>query len=158
MQSPKKSQGNKAVLEKKQTFARRNTLQRHTATHCNTLQHAPLQYFNMFTGMPPRCTTLQHTAPRCTALRHKECIFEFRVYSLPLPLPLPLPLLLPPWWCERCLLITESPKTPGHYRYLIWVLVYIPNMGLAVFSLRFLVFLCILRFRIFQVRVLNASE
>jgi len=20
-------------------------------------------------------------------------------------------------WCERCLLITESPKTPGHYRY-----------------------------------------
>jgi len=22
--------------------------------------------------------------------------------------------------CERCLLITESPKTPGHYRYLIW--------------------------------------
>ena len=25
--------------------------------------------------------------------------------------------------CERCLLITESPKTPGHYRYLIWVLV-----------------------------------
>jgi len=34
------------------------------------------------------------------------------------------------WW-ERCLLITESPKTPGHYRYLIWVLVYIPYMGLA---------------------------
>jgi len=28
-------------------------------------------------------------------------------------------------WCERCLLITESPKTPGHYRYLIWVLGYI---------------------------------
>jgi len=25
-------------------------------------------------------------------------------------------------WCERCLLITESPKTPGHYRYLSWVL------------------------------------
>jgi len=24
--------------------------------------------------------------------------------------------------CERCLLITESPKTPGHFRYLIWVL------------------------------------
>ena len=22
----------------------------------------------------------------------------------------------------ECLLITESPKTPGHYRYLIWVL------------------------------------
>ena len=38
------------------------------------------------------------------------------------------------WWCERCLLITESPKTPGHYRYLIWVLGYIPYMGLAVFS------------------------
>jgi len=36
--------------------------------------------------------------------------------------------------CERCLLITESPKTPGHYRYLIWVLVYIPYTGLAVFS------------------------
>ena len=62
------------------------------------------------------------------------------------------------WWCERCLLITESPKTPGHYRYLMWVLVYIPYTGLAVFSLRFLVFLCILRFRIFKVRVLNASE
>ena len=37
-------------------------------------------------------------------------------------------------WCERCLLITESPKTPGHYRYLIWVLGYIPYTGLAVFS------------------------
>ena len=37
-------------------------------------------------------------------------------------------------WCERCLLITESPKTPGHYRYLIWVLCYIPDTGLAVFS------------------------
>ena len=36
--------------------------------------------------------------------------------------------------CERCLLITESPKTPGHYRYLIWVLGYIPYKGLAVFS------------------------
>jgi len=36
--------------------------------------------------------------------------------------------------CERCLLITESPKTPGHYRYLIGVLGYIPYMGLAVFS------------------------
>ena len=36
--------------------------------------------------------------------------------------------------CERCLLITESPKTPGHYRYLIWVLCYIPYTGLAVFS------------------------
>jgi len=35
---------------------------------------------------------------------------------------------------ERCLLITESPKTPGHYRYLIWVLCYIPYTGLAVFS------------------------
>jgi len=30
-------------------------------------------------------------------------------------------------------------------------------MGLAVFSLRFLVFLCILRFRIFKVHILNAS-
>jgi len=29
-------------------------------------------------------------------------------------------------WCERCLLITESPKTPGHYRYLMWVLDFIP--------------------------------
>jgi len=58
----------------------------------------------------------------------------------------------------RCLLITESPKTPSHYRYQIKVLGYIPYTGLAVFSLRFLVFLCILRFRIFQVRVLNASE
>ena len=28
----------------------------------------------------------------------------------------------------------ESPKTPGHYRYLIWVLVYIPYTGLAVCS------------------------
>ena len=37
-------------------------------------------------------------------------------------------------WCVRCLLITESPKTPGHFRYLIWVLCYIPYTGLAVFS------------------------
>jgi len=37
-------------------------------------------------------------------------------------------------WCERCLLITESPKTPGHYRYLIWVLISITYTGLAVFS------------------------
>ena len=37
-------------------------------------------------------------------------------------------------WCERCLLITESPKTPGHFRYLIWVFCYIPCTGLAVFS------------------------
>ena len=56
----------------------------------------------------------------------------------------------------RCLLITESPKTLGHYRYLKGVLGYIPYMGLAVFSLRFLVFLCILRFRIFLVHILNA--
>ena len=61
-------------------------------------------------------------------------------------------------WCVRCLLIPESPKTPGHYRYQFWVLGYIPYTGLLVFSLRFLVFLCILRFRIFQVGVLNASE
>ena len=38
------------------------------------------------------------------------------------------------WWYERCLSITESPKTPCHSRYLIWVLVYIPYTGLAVFS------------------------
>ena len=49
----------------------------------------------------------------------------------------------------------ESPKTLSHYRYQIWVLGYIPYTGLAVFSLRFLVFLCVLRFRIFKVRVLN---
>ena len=35
-------------------------------------------------------------------------------------------------WCERCLLITESPKTPGHFRYLIWVLCYIPYTGSIV--------------------------
>jgi len=35
---------------------------------------------------------------------------------------------------ERYLLITKSPKTLGHYRYLIWVLGYIPYTGLAVFS------------------------
>jgi len=39
--------------------------------------------------------------------------------------PLP-PRTLCPLWCERCLFITESPKTPGHYRYLMWVLYYIP--------------------------------
>ena len=53
-------------------------------------------------------------------------------------------------WCERCLLIIESPRTPGHYRYLIWVLVYIPYTGLVVFNLRFLLFLCILRFWVFK--------
>jgi len=36
--------------------------------------------------------------------------------------------------CDRCLLITKRPKAPSHYRYLIWVLCYIPYMGLAVFS------------------------
>ena len=40
-------------------------------------------------------------------------------------------LMKPIWelWCERCLLITESPRTPGHYSYLIWVLGYIPYTG-----------------------------
>ena len=32
--------------------------------------------------------------------------------------------------CDRCLLITKRPKAPSHYRYLIWVLCYIPYMGL----------------------------
>ena len=62
-------------------------------------------------------------------------------------------------WCERCLLITENPKTPGHYRYLIWVLVYIPYTGLAVFIFaisRVPVYTAISNF--FQVCVLNASE
>jgi len=53
----------------------------------------------------------------------------------------------PSMWCVRCLIITESPKTPSHYRYQILVLGYIPYTGLAVFGLRFLVFLCMLRFR-----------
>ena len=34
--------------------------------------------------------------------------------------------------CVRCLLITESPKTPGHFRYLIWVLS--PNTRSTVLS------------------------
>ena len=51
----------------------------------------------------------------------------------------------------RCLSITESPKTPGHYRFLILGPRLHTYMGLAVFSLRSLVFLCILRFRIFTV-------
>ena len=29
-------------------------------------------------------------------------------------------------WCNTCLLITKRPKAPSHYRYLIWVLYYIP--------------------------------
>ena len=37
-------------------------------------------------------------------------------------------------WCVWGLLITERPKTPCHYRYLIWVLSYIPYTGLAVFN------------------------
>jgi hypothetical protein len=28
-------------------------------------------------------------------------------------------------WCVRCLLITESPKTPSHYRYQIYIFTYI---------------------------------
>jgi len=51
---------------------------------------------------------------------------------------------------KAIIIITESPKTPCDYRYLFWVLGYIPYMGLAVFRLRFLVFLCILRFRVFK--------
>ena len=37
-------------------------------------------------------------------------------------------------WCDRCLLITKTLENPSHYRYLVWVLDYIPYMGLAVFS------------------------
>jgi len=36
-------------------------------------------------------------------------------------------------WCVRCLLITESPKTPGHYRYQIWVLVISSSMGMPIY-------------------------
>jgi len=61
---------------------------------------------------------------------------------------------------EKCLLITESPKTPHHYRYLIMVGPRLhPLDGIEWCSvLRLLLFLCILRFRIFKVRVLNAME
>jgi len=52
--------------------------------------------------------------------------------------------------CERWLLITESPKPPATIGTYVWVLGWIPYIGLAVFSLRFLVFLCILRFRMFN--------
>ena len=37
-------------------------------------------------------------------------------------------------WCDGCLLITKRSKAPSHYRYLIWVLGYIPYMRLAGFS------------------------
>ena len=33
-------------------------------------------------------------------------------------------------WFDGCLLITKRPKAPSHYRYLIWVLCYIPYVGL----------------------------
>jgi len=33
-------------------------------------------------------------------------------------------------WCERCLLITESLKTPGHFRYLIWKRLHFISTGL----------------------------
>ena len=60
-------------------------------------------------------------------------------------------------WCERCLLITESPKTPGHYRYLIWVLCYIPYTGLAVFSFCDFSCSCVYcDFDSLRIRVLNA--
>jgi len=61
--------------------------------------------------------------------------------------------------CGRRLLITKRQKAPSHYRYL--------NLGPLLHSvggiewcsvLRLLVFLCILRFRIFEFCVLNASE
>jgi len=62
-------------------------------------------------------------------------------------------------WCVRCLLITESPKTPSHYRYLIWVLVYIPYTGLAVFSFFDFSWSCVYcDFDFFQIRILNASK
>ena len=61
--------------------------------------------------------------------------------------------------CERCLSITESPKTPGHYRYLIWVLVYIAYTGLAVFSFANFSCSCVYcDFDFLQIRVLNASK
>ena len=55
-------------------FSLCNTLQQHTATHCNnTLQHIATQ-----TGSPGEaiavvatyCNTLQHTATRCNRIRH----------------------------------------------------------------------------------------
>ena len=61
------------------------------------------------------------------------------------------------FFSERCLLITESPRTPGHYRYLIWVLCYIPYTGLAVFSFCDFSCSCVYcDFDSLRIRVLNA--
>ena len=62
-------------------------------------------------------------------------------------------------WCDRCSLITKRPKAPTHYRYQNLGPLLHPLCGIEWCSvLRLLVFLCILRFRIFEIRVLNASE
>jgi len=53
------------------------------------------------------CSVLQCVAVRCSVL---QCATSTATHCNALQ------------WCERCLLITESPKTLGHYRYLIWVL------------------------------------
>ena len=68
-------------------------------------------------------------------------------------------LVLPGRWCDRWLLITKRPKAPSHYRYLKLGPLLHPLGGIEWCSvLRLLVFLCILRFRIFEIRVLNASR
>ena len=53
-----------------------------------------------------------------------------------------------------------NPKTPGHYRYLKWVLYYIPQMGLN--GVQFFAIACVPVYtaisNFFEVRVLNATE
>jgi len=74
---------------------------------------------HIVTSMTLVCVGTTHQAPKHLKITICVCLWTFELTA----------------WCERCLLITESPKTPRHYRYLIWVLVYIPYTGLAVFSL-----------------------
>ena len=50
------------------TATRCNTLQ-HTATRCNTLQHAAT-HCNTLQYAPTRCNTLQHAATHCNTLQH----------------------------------------------------------------------------------------
>jgi len=48
----------------------------------------------------------------------------------------------------KCLLIPKSPDAPCFARYLVWVLYYIPYVGLNVSVSQFLVLLCLTVFRI----------
>ena len=78
--------------------------QNHEKNTTNHQKPFPKKYANLRTSLNDKCRA-------CSRI----------IFPTPIP-KIFAPTSLHQQWCERCLLITESPKTPGHYRYLIWVL------------------------------------